>query len=216
MTEEAKEDTNPDNDYIDTVFVKQINGLDNESLRNVFTSVLEKYKTEYNYDDMEKFSQEVVNLFDCEINTEHFLRQIKYIINKGIYGRINKKYKNDLLVLGFEVDKIEIISEVCKKYFEINLEKNEKDMNAKIWNLKDFDMMTEMPVHYSKYMLQEGDEGNNDIKKQQLIMNLRLSKENGGPNNTEDKREIILVDKNKMIGLFQQFEKLQEQLDKLG
>ena len=43
-----------------------------------------------------------------------------------------------------------------------------------------------------------------------LLINLRLNK------NGEDKREVIQVDKTKLIGLFSQIEKLQEQLDKLS
>jgi hypothetical protein len=50
---------------------------------------------------------------------------------------------------------------------------------------------------------------NVDFKKQKLIINLRLNKDG------KDKREVIQVDKTKLIGLFSQMEKLQEELDKL-
>ena len=53
-------------------------------------------------------------------------------------------------------------------------------------------------------------EKNEDFKKQKLLINLRLNQ------NGEDKREVIQVDKTKLIGLFTQIEKLQEQLDKLS
>lgn len=206
----AEENQNIDQEYIDTTFVTQINNIDNESLRNLCTVFLEKYKTEYNYEDIEKFNQECQALFDTEVNTEHFLRQLKYLYNKGIYGRINKKFKNDLLVLGISANKIEIMSEVGKKYFDKNLEKNENDSKDKILTLKDFDMLTEMPVSDSHYELNKDDTKNDDFKKQKLLLNLRLTQHN------QDYRQVIQVDKDKMIGLFEQIEKLQEQLDKLS
>ena len=76
--------------------------------------------------------------------------------------------------------------------------------------LKDFDMITEMPVVDTQYRTMVDGENNTDFKKQKLLINLRLNK------NGEDKREIIQVDKTKLIGLFTQMEKLQEQLDKLS
>jgi hypothetical protein len=53
-------------------------------------------------------------------------------------------------------------------------------------------------------------EKNEDFKKQKLYINLRLNKDG------KDKREVIQVDKTKLIGLFSQMEKLQEQLDKIS
>ena len=43
-----------------------------------------------------------------------------------------------------------------------------------------------------------------------MLINLRLNKDG------KDKREVIQVDKTKLIGLFSQMEKLQEELDKLS
>ena len=70
--------------------------------------------------------------------------------------------------------------------------------------------MTEMPVVDSKYRVMVDDEKNEDIKKQKLLINMRLTKGN------ENNREVIQVDKNQLIGLFSQIEKLQEQVDKLS
>ena len=70
--------------------------------------------------------------------------------------------------------------------------------------------MTEMPVVDTDYRAMEDEEKNVDFKKQKLIINLRLNK------NGKDKREVIQVDKTKLIGLFSQMEKLQEELDKLS
>ena len=105
---------------------------------------------------------------------------------------------------------MEIICEVEKKFFETNLEKNDEDDLKQICTLKDFDMMTEMPVVDTDYKAMVDEDKNVDFKKQKLIINLRLNKDG------KDKREVIQVDKTKLIGLFSQMEKLQEELDKLS
>ena len=70
--------------------------------------------------------------------------------------------------------------------------------------------MTQMPVVDTSYQAMIDDENNIDFKKQKLLINLRLNKDG------KDKREVIQVDKTKLIGLFSQMEKLQEELDKLS
>ena len=105
---------------------------------------------------------------------------------------------------------MELFCEVQKNYFDSNLETNEKEAKNQIYTLKDFEMMTEMPVVDSKYRVMVDDEKNEDIKKQKLLINMRLTKGN------ENNREVIQVDKNQLIGLFSQIEKLQEQVDKLS
>ena len=201
---------NIDKEYLDTAFINQLNSLDNESFKNLCNFILSNYKTGYNYEDLEKIFQECQSVIDNDLNTEQFMRQLKYLINKGIYSRINKKHKAELIELGFTPEKMEILSEVEKKYFDLNLEKNENEDKTQILTLKDFDMLTEMPVVDTKYNAMVDGEKNEDLKKQKLLINLRLNK------NGEDKREVIQVDKTKLIGLFSQIEKLQEQLDKLS
>ena len=105
---------------------------------------------------------------------------------------------------------MEIICEAEKKYFEENLEKNEEEEKKQIYTLKDFDMMTQMPVVDTSYRAMIDEENNIDFKKQKLMINLRLNKDG------KDRREVIQVDKTKLIGLFSQMEKLQEELDKLS
>ena len=201
---------NIDKEYLDTVFINQLNGIDNDSFKNLCNYFLNNYKTQNNYEDLDKLYQECQSIIDNDLNTEHFIRQLKYLFNKGIYGRINKKHKADLIELGIIPEKMEILCEIEKKYYEKNLEKTEDEDKAQILTLKDFDMLTDMPVVDTKYNTKVDGEPNNDFKKQKLILNLRLNK------NGEDKREVIQVDKNKLIGLFSQIEKLQEQLDKLS
>jgi hypothetical protein len=201
---------NLDKEYIDTAFMNQLNGIDNDSLKHICTLFLSTYKTEYNYEDLEKLNQECQSVLDNDLSTEHFIRQLKYLFNKGIYCKINKKYKAELIELGMSPEKMEILCEIEKQYFESNLEKNEEEDKNYIMTLKDFDMITEMPVVDTQYRTMVDGENNTDFKKQKLLINLRLNK------NGEDKREVIQVDKTKLIGLFSQMEKLQEQLDKLS
>ena len=203
-------DENIDKEYLDTSFINLINSIDVESLKNLCNFVLSTYKTQYNYEDLEKLNQECQAIIDNDLNIEHFIRQLKYLFNKGIYGRINKKHKAELIELGISPEKMEIICEAEKKYFEVNLEKNEDEDKNQIMTLKDFDMITEMPVVDTQYNTMVDDDKNEDFKKQNVLINLRLNK------NGEDKREVIQVDKKKLIGLFSQIEKLQEQLDKLS
>ena len=207
---EAEVTENIDKEYLEQTFINCINSTDNETLRNLCNVYLSTYKTENNYEDLEKLNNECRSILDNELAVEHFIRQLKYLFNKGIYGRINKKHKAELIELGISPEKMEIICEVEKKYFENNLEKNEEDDKKQISTLKDFDMLTEMPVFDTDYRAIVDEEKNYDFKKQNLIINLRLNKDG------KDKREIIQVDKTKLIGLFSQMEKLQEELDKLS
>ena len=204
------ETENIDKEYLEPTFINCINGIDNDSLKNLCNLYLSIYKTQNNYEDMEKLNQECQSILDNELATENFIRQLKYLFNKGIYGRINKRHKADLIELGISPEKMEIICEVEKKFFETNLEKNDEDDLKQICTLKDFDMMTEMPVVDTDYKAMIDEDKNVDFKKQKLIINLRLNKDG------KDKREVIQVDKTKLIGLFSQMEKLQEELDKLS
>ena len=201
---------NIDKDYLDPQFITCINTIDNDSLKNLCYLYLSTYKTEYTYDDLDRLKQECQSILDNELAIEHFLRQLKYLFNKGIYGRINKRHKADLIELGINPEKMEVIFEVEKQFFEENLEKNEDNEKKQICTLKDFDMMTEMPVVDTSYKAMVDEEKNVDFKKQKLLINLRLNKDG------KDKREVIQVDKTKLIGLFSQMEKLQEELDKLS
>ena len=201
---------NIDKEYLDTVFINQLNALDIESFKNLCNFILSNYKTDYNYEDLEKIFHECQTVIDNDLNTEQFMRQLKYLFNKGIYSRINKKHKAELIELGISPEKMEILCEIEKKYFDLNLEKNENEDKKQILTLKDFDMLTEMPVVDTKYNTVVDGEKNQDLKKQNILLNLRLNK------NGEDKREVIQIEKTKLIGLFSQIEKLQEQLDKLS
>ena len=199
----------PDKDYLDEVFIKRINNTDTNSLLSLVKLLLENYKTELNYEQIQYFSDQFKSLYD-EQDVDNFIRQLKYLINKGIYNRITKRYKNELIELGIEQEKVEAISNLQKQYQEINFDKNEKNVKNNTIYLKDFDMYTEMPVHYSDYKINDEDQENPDIKKQNLIINLNLS------NNEKDEHKILEIDKQKMINLFEKIELIQEYLDKLS
>ena len=198
-----------DKDYLDEVFIKRINNTDTNSLLSLVKLLLENYKTELNYEQIQYFSDQFKSLYD-EQDVDNFIRQLKYLINKGIYNRITKRYKNELIELGIEQEKVEAISNLQKQYQDINFGKNEKDVKNNTIFLKDFDMYTEMPVHYSDYKINNEDQENPDIKKQNIILNLNLS------NNEKDEHKILEIDKQKMINLFEKIELIQEYLDKLS
>ena len=200
---------NPDKDYLDEVFIKRINNTETNSLLSLVKLLLENYKTELNYEQIQYFSDQFKSLYD-EQDVDNFIRQLKYLINKGIYNRITKRYKSDLIELGIEPEKVEAISNLQKQYQEINFDKNEKNVKNNTIYLKDFDMYTEMPVHYSDYKISKEEQENYDIKKQNLILNLNLS------NGEKEEHKIFEIDKLKMINLFEKVEQIQEYLDKIS
>ena len=200
---------NSDKDYLDEAFIRKINNTEINSLLSLMKELLENYRTELNYEQFQYFNNECKSLYD-EGYSENFIRQLKYLINKGIYNRITKRYKNELIELGIEPEKVEAISNLQKQYQDINFGKNEKDVKNNTIFLKDFDMYTEMPVHYSDYKINNEDQENPDIKKQNIILNLNLS------NNEKDEHKILEIDKQKMINLFEKIELIQEYLDKLS
>ncbi len=200
---------NSDKDYLDEAFIRKINNTEINSLLSLMKELLENYRTELNYEQFQYFNNECKSLYD-EGYSENFIRQLKYLINKGVYNRITKRYKSDLIELGIEPEKVEAISNLQKQYQDINLDKNEKNVKNNSLYLKDFDMYTEMPVHYSDYKISKEEQENYDIKKQNLILNLNLS------NGEKEEHKIFEIDKLKMINLFEKVEQIQEYLDKLS
>ena len=200
-----------DKNYISDHFVKAVNSCDENLFRNLLQFFLENYETEFNFAALEKFNAEFKSQNVEGIDNEMLVRQLKYIVNKSIYGRVNKKFKGELKELGFNLSKIDLISDLTKRYFERNLSKNEKSAKKESVYLKDFDIVTEMPVAFSSYKISENFEENDDIKKQNLYLNLRVKDGSHG-----ERREILEMDKVKMIGIFEGIEKIQEELDKLS
>ena len=202
--------THPDKDYLDEAFVARINNTDNTTLQNIFNSLVSKYEIDFNYSQIESLVKEIKNYYSSDFNVEHFIRQLKYLVNKGIYGRITKKFKNELIELGVDHEKVGIIAEIIKQGYEKNLQKNEKKNHEGICHIKDIDIFTEMPVNYSDYHIVKDDARNIDVKKQNVYMNLTLSEDN------KEKNCVLRISKEKLIGLYEQMEKLQEKLDQLA
>ena len=165
-----------DKNYISDHFVKAVNSCDENLFRNLLQFFLENYETEFNFAALEKFNAEFKSQNVEGIDNEMLVRQLKYIVNKSIYGRVNKKFKGELKELGFNLSKIDLISDLTKRYFERNLSKNEKSAKKESVYLKDFDIVTEMPVAFSSYKISENFEENDDIKKQNLYLGTRYSK----------------------------------------
>lgn len=199
-----------DQEYLDDAFIERINNTENEALSSLLNALLQNYESEFTYEKIEKFNNLCKTIYANEVNAEHFLRQLKYLFNKGIYGRINKKYRADLAALKIEEEKIGILAEAQKKFYEQNIKKNEERNKEEYYHVKDFDMLTEMPIHYSDYKIYNEENRNDDIKKQNLFINFKLS-EGDKENNC-----LLSIDKEKLIGMYEQIEKLQEKLDKLS
>ena len=200
----------PDKDYLDEAFIARVNNTDNTTLQNIFNSLVNQYEIDFNYSQIESLVKEIKNYYSSDFNVEHFIRQLKYLVNKGIYGRITKKFKNELIELGIDHEKVGIISEIIKHGYEQNLQKNEKKNHEGICHIKDIDIFTEMPVNYSDYHIVKDDMRNIDVKKQNVYMNLTLSEDN------KENNCVLRISKEKLIGLYEQMEKLQEKLDQLA
>ncbi|MCQ2820117.1 MAG: hypothetical protein MJ252_22860 [archaeon] len=206
------EEEQTDKDYLDENFVSNLNSIEDESLKSIIDNMLKTYKTEFTFDEIENLSKEISSATTAKksLNPTHFIRQLKYLINKGIYSRINKKYKAELLGLGISPEKIELLSEAQKKYHEKNLTKREEASKKEAKQIKHFDMFTEMPVGFTDYLINDEDKKNEDIKKQKVFFNFRLSED-------ENEENVVMeISKEKLVGMFTQIEKLQEHLDTLS
>ena len=93
--------------------------------------------------------------------------------------------------MGIQQEKVEIIADAAKKFYEENLKKNEEKAKNECYHVKDFDMFTEMPVHYSDYKIYVEENRNDDIKKQNLFMNFRLCDDN------KEENCVLSIDKEK-------------------
>lgn len=202
-----------DRQFLDQKFITLINSMKDETLATLIEKMLINYKTELSLDEIESLSSEITNGLKSTsnvINVNHFIRQLKYLINKGIYGRITKKYRNDISELGIEANKVTLISDIQKKYYETIYTKNEESYNKEFKQIKEIDMFTEMPLFYTDYRLIEDDKKNENIKKAKLYMNIDIE-------NTDKKEEnyVLEISKEKLVGMYAQIEQLQEHLDHL-
>lgn len=167
-------------------------------------------------------------------NSLLLLRQINYLIYKAVYLRVNKKFKNDLINFNatgnnssnitLETEFVDKISEIIKKYLEslnfVNFKNLENFYLQNNFKLKDFQILTEMPVNSNKNEFRSSSGNLNvDSKKQNIKIKLNLQGNNKiSDNNTNNKINSITtvsMDKTKLISFYEEIEKIQEKLDKL-
>lgn len=196
-----------DKEYIDEIFINRLNSLDDEKFNYIINYTLENYQIDSNHEQIAYFCKIIATLFGNEIDSLHFLRQIKYLVNKGSYNRLTKKFKNDLLLLNMNENKIDNLIEIQKNYFEKINEINKRE-NSDNYLVEDFSVKTLMPVHTTNYNLKNNDKNilNEDLKKQNILIKLDI----------KDHESLqIQMDKTKLINFYEEMEKIQEKLDKL-
>lgn len=195
--------------YMDESFVSLINKSDEEKLVTCVNFLIENYNTEMDYDQIVHVNNSINALYGNHLDANSFRRQMKYLTNKGLYNRLSKKYRNDLIALGFDEDKVNILIELQKNFYENNVKKNENEEKQKDLFVKDFEIKTEMPVYTSNYKIKE-ENINNDLKKQNVVLNLNIG------NQTKSERMMLMINKTQLINFYEQIEKIQENLDKLS
>lgn len=201
-----------DQTYLDESFINLINNLENEKLAGIVNYILENFESSFDQEKLANFTK-VITALCLDVDSNKFLRQLRYLINKGTYNRLFKKFKNDLLSINLSEEKIDLMIDIQRNYLEkinqINKKEKSKIGNSNYTILKDFEVKTEMPVFNTNYKIKNEKSMNNDIKKQNLILNLKLQDE-VGPNNL-----ILQMDKAQLINFYEEIEKIQEKLDKL-
>lgn len=198
-----------DKSYLDDNFISKINNLDNENLSGLFNLILDDLTNEINNEKISSINNIISALFGNEINSTLFFRQAKYLINKGLYNRLSKKYRNDLLSLNFNQEKTDLLIELMKTYIDKIAEINKKsEMKEDI--VKDFEIQTTMPVYTTNYHIKE-EKLNEDYKKQTLTLKLELENKNSNNN----KELFIEMNKSQLVNFYEEIEKIQEKLDKL-
>lgn len=241
-------DNIPDANYLDENFINLLNSISNENFNAIFIHLIENYSAVASQSDFNQFSKLSLSEINSEIAFNNFYRQIKYLINKGVYLRLSKKFLMELINLGFSEEKVNLIRDIQKANLDklLNLiNKSEKDSNNNsikgLHKIIDVEVKTEMPSYNTNYETFKAENGNSDnynedIKKQNVYLNLKLDKKHFGENNfinnnNNNSINNSLAAGSNEIGLFQnlnvkmnkvqlaafyaEIEKIQESLDKL-
>jgi len=206
--------------YFDSEFINIINNADKEKLETFTKYVLENYSYENDFNKISSIQTIIMAFFGNDIDAINFYRQMKYLINKGCHNRLMKKFKNDLINLNFEENRVELIVELMKNYYEkiVDLQKKEElSTNPSIIN---FEIKTEIPVANTCYkILNEKNEINRDLKKQNISIKFKLEKNDSCENVSSSKNlndeMIIQMDKSQLVDFYAEIEKIQEKLDLL-
>jgi hypothetical protein len=208
-----------DQTYLDENFIRSVNFLDDEKFSQFINYLLENYEDDTDQNKISIYSKIISSLFGGQLipDENHFYRQIKYLVNKGVYNRVSKKFKNDLLSLEISETKIEIVVEAIKPHLEkiYNLNKIKDQISTNLI-VTDFEIKTEMPVSTSKYeMINEVGSLNEDTKKQNVILKFNLKNKLVIKDKLSNGNLVFQMDKTKLIDFYEQVEKIQEKLDKL-
>jgi hypothetical protein len=188
-----------DKTYIDEVFINNLNSIDTDRLSSLISLVIDNHSEDMNNDKLEKISETISAIFGHDINSSNIYRKLKYLINKGLYNRFTKKYKNDLINLGLDESLVDEIINIAK---ESTIEPS-KTIKTETNILKDIQITTNMPVYSSNYnTTQDGA----DLKKQKLVIKFDYTNNNSS---------LIEMNKNQLFSFYQEIEKIQEKLDKL-
>lgn len=219
--------------YLDPTFINIVNSLELENFQNILTYFIDNYSCILSEENFENFSKIISQEIKSDIPLNNICRQMKYLINRGIYSRLSKAFLGDLLSLGFDEDKLNLLREIQKKNLEKILKVLHNDQMQSESNIIkgqnriiDVNVKTEMPSFTTNYnFLDEFDnEVNEDIKKQNIYMNFTLDKNIFSENIRDNKdgkngnyKNLTLKMNKKMLGNFYaEMEKIQESLDKLG
>ncbi len=235
----------PEENYLDTTFINLINNLEIENFSNILIYFIENYSSIYNEENFENFSRIISSEIKSEIPLKNIWRQIKYLINQGVYSRLSKAFLNNLLSLGFSEEKLNTLREIQKKNLDKIIQILNKDqvhIDSNIIKGKnriiDVEIKTEMPSFTTNYnyMNEFDDNENEDIKKQNLHLNFVLDRNTSSENNIKNEEKFkksetgngnllglelfqnlsIKMNKNQLVSFYEQIEKIQESLDKLG
>jgi len=216
---------NPDGDasythYFDENFINLINSLSNEKFSSIFTYCIENYSPVASQSDFSKVAKILGSEIKSDISFNNFYRQIKYLINKGIYFRLSKKFLIELINLGgLKEEKVNVIRDIQKANLDKLLDlinKAEKDSNNNsikgINKIMDVEVLTEMPSYNTNYEHFKCEDessaynGNEDIKKQNVYLNFKLDKKHLGENNFniyDNNNDGLAVAASNEIGFFQ-------------
>ncbi len=243
MTESNQNTEISDKNYLDENFINSINSLNNDNFSTLFTYFIENYNAITSQSDFSQISNILISELKTDISFNNFYRQIKYLINKGVYLRLSKKFLVDLINLGLEEDKVSIIRDIQKANLDkltelINKSQNDSNNNyiKGINKIIDVEIKTQMPIYNGNYeaFINNEEKGkidnNEDVNKQNVFINFKLNAKNICENNFKNNENAnnkskgnlgyfqnlnIKMNKVQLAEFYAEIEKIQENLDKL-
>lgn len=199
-------DSEIDQSYLTELFVSKLNQVDSDSFQEALELILQNKCLNFSSPDANYLFSLIQNLVGPDYSAEHFYRQIKYLVNKGVYNRLSKKFRNDLFSLNISEAIVDLLVETQRKYMDTFDTNNKVDKT-----LVDFSIETQMPVLSSNYNITNSSLlPNEDYRKQNLVFTFNVNSEK-----EEEQTLNFQLDKSRVASLFAEIEKIQEQLDKL-